>query len=265
MGSILAHSQGFLNFPLFILTLLTACAIQAGTNLANDFFDFKRGADTSARKGPQRVTQAGLVSPGAIQIAYILAFAVAAISGIYLILVGGALFAWLLAAAIALGVLYTAGPFSLAYLGVADIFVFLFFGPLATSLTCMLQTENFSWEAFFAGMGSGGFAWAIFLLNNLRDIDEDRVAGKKTLCVRGGKSLGRGLYLVSLAIPFLTPWIWATQHPWTLFSLITLPFALHLIVRVYKCEDSRLLNPLFQQTSLLLLLYTTLFCLGWLL
>ncbi len=266
IGTLVAYTQRKTgDFTLFLFTLFTACAIQVGTNLANDYFDFKRGADTAARKGPQRVTQAGLVSPRAIQIAYITAFALAAASGLYLIWVGGALFAWLLAAAIALGILYTAGPFSLAYLGIADIFVFSFFGPAATATTCMLQTHAFSWDAFFAGVGPGGLAWAIFLLNNLRDVDEDRLAGKKTLCVRGGKGLGRTLYTASLALALLTPWIWVQRRSWVLLSFLTVFWAAPLVQRVWNTHEASHFNPLFKQTTTLLLLYTTLFCLGWIL
>lgn len=266
IGTLVAYTQRKTgDFTLFLFTLFTACAIQIGTNLANDYFDFKRGADTPSRKGPQRVTQAGLVSPQAIQIAYITAFALAAASGLYLIWVGGALFAWLLAAAIALGILYTAGPFSLAYLGIADIFVFSFFGPAATATTCMLQTQAFSWDAFFAGVGPGALAWAIFLLNNLRDLDEDRLAGKKTLCVRGGKIFGKALYSFALLLALLIPWIWVQRRPWVLLAFLTVFWALPLIRRVWNTDDATRFNPLFKQTTALLLLYTILFCFGWML
>lgn len=263
LGTLLAVAEGTWDFTLFLFTLLTACAIQIGTNLANDYFDFVRGADTSARKGPQRVTQAGLVTPRAMKRAFLGVFTLVALLGSYLVWVGGPIFAWLIALSILLGILYTAGPFSLAYLGIADLFVFLFFGPLATSLTYMLQAGSFSVEAFWAGVGPGGFAWATLILNNLRDIDEDRLAGKKTLCVRGGKGVGRALYLIALATPFLTPWIWIKEHPWALASLLILPLALRVVIHVYRSEG-RALAPYFQQTPLLLCLYTLLFSLGWL-
>src|ERR1700722_13267145 len=198
IGTLLALSAGPIKLSLFLFTLFTAVAIQIGTNLANDYFDFIKGSDTSARKGPTRVTQAGLVAPDAVKRAFIIVFSVAALLGLFLIWEGGILFALLLAVSILLGIIYTAGPFSLAYLGIGDFFVLLFFGPIATCATYLLQTHQFSYDALYAGIAPGMLSWAVLMVNNLRDIEEDRLAGKKTLCVRGGRSLGRALYLVAL-------------------------------------------------------------------
>lgn len=254
-------ASGTFRFSLFLFTLLTALAIQIGTNLANDYFDFFKGADTTARKGPVRVTQAGLVSPSSVKRAFTLVFVSAALLGLFLVWEGGLFFAFLLALSILLGLLYTAGPFSLAYLGIGDIFVLLFFGPIATCATAFLQTHTFSTDALYVGIGPGMLAWAILMANNLRDINEDRVAGKKTLCVRFGLSFCKALYLSALLTAALTPLIWLNERPFVLLaSLILIPA--FFISTTLKREIS---NSLLQKTAALLLLYTLLFCIGWLL
>ncbi len=265
IGTLLALPSGTCKFSTFLFTLFTALCIQIGTNLANDYFDFLKGADTSARKGPVRVTQAGLVSPQAVKRAFILVFSIAALLGIFLVLEGGILFAFLVAISIALGILYTAGPYSLAYLGIGDLFVLLFFGPIATCSTYLLQTHQFSYDALYAGIGPGMLAWAVLLVNNIRDVEEDRLAGKKTLCVRGGRKLGHYLYIFALFSAILTPLIWREQHPGVMLaSLIFFP-ALIFAVQIVKNEEGQIFNALLKKTAGLLLIYTLLFCIGWLL
>ena len=259
IGSVMAYTAGALRFSVFFFTLVTALAIQIGTNLANDYFDFLKGADTTARKGPVRVTQAGLAAPNQVKRAFILVFLLAALLGLFLIWEGGLLFAMLLAISIALGVLYTAGPYSLAYLGLGDFFVLLFFGPIATCATYWLQTHAFSFETFLAGIAPGSLAWAILIANNLRDIDEDRAAGKKTLCVRGGKNLGQWLYLSALALALSTPFIWVKSHPFALLAMLTAIPATSAILKLYKNEEVEL----FKATAKLPLIYTLFFAIGW--
>ncbi|MBI2743152.1 MAG: 1,4-dihydroxy-2-naphthoate polyprenyltransferase [Chlamydiales bacterium] len=263
IGTLIAAKEAPFKFSTLLFTLLTAVAIQIGTNLANDYFDFIKGADTSERKGPVRVTQAGLVSPSEIRRAFILVFSLAALLGLFLIWEGGALFALLLAVSIALGLLYTGGRYSLAYLGIGDIFVLLFFGPIATSGTYLLQTHHFSLDALYAGIGPGMLAWAILMVNNLRDVNEDRAAGKKTLCVRAGAEIGKLLYFAALFSAILTPLIWRQEHPFTLLaSLIFFP-AMFMAARLLKDDSPGMFNTLLKQTAGLLLLYTLLFSIGW--
>ena len=263
LGASLAIAEGMWRPAIFLFTLFTALAIQIGTNVANDYFDFLKGADTPSRKGPVRVTQAKLIPPETVRRGMFIIFSMAALLGSFLIWEGGLLFALCLALAIGLGILYTAGRYSLAYLGIADIFVFLFFGPVATLGTYVLQTHTYSREAVLVGMGPGALAWSIFLLNNLRDIDEDRIAGKKTLCVRGGKNFGCILYSASLTIAFIIPWIWVREKPLLMLAELPLVLAAVLLIKVWKHEEAQELNPLFKGTMGLLVLYTSLFILAW--
>ncbi len=265
IGSVAAFSEGHFRFYLMLITLISALCIQIGTNLANDYFDFIKGADTSSRVGPTRVTQAGLISPEKVKKGFITAFALAALFGSYLIWEGGILFAIGLPISIALGILYTAGKYSLAYLGIADAFVFLFFGPFATLGTYTLQTQQLSLDAFLIGMGPGALAWAIFLINNLRDIEEDQKAGKMTLCVRVGRKLGKALYLGALFIALFTPLIWSKEHPFVLLTSLLFFLAFPLALAVFNEETPSGFNPLFKKSGALILLYTLLFSAGWLL
>ena len=191
IGATLAIAQGTFNVTLFLFTLLTGMCIQIGTNLANDYFDFVKGADTLERKGFMRVTQAGLVEPAAMKRAITAVFALAALSGCYLIWHGGVMISIMLALYILLSVLYTAGPYPLAYLGLGDIFVLLLYGPAAVLITYYLQVGSLSYEACLAGIAPGALSMAILVVNNVRDIEEDRKANKKTLPARFGKAFGK--------------------------------------------------------------------------
>src|SRR6185503_15872793 len=152
-----------------LAALAGALLIQIATNLANDYFDFVKGADTSARVGPVRVTQAGLLSPDAVKRGMIVALVAALLVGIYLVSVGGWPIVVIGLASLACAVGYTAGPFPLAYLGLGDLFVFVFFGLVAVSGTYYVQALDFSAESFLAGAAVGALSTAILVVNNLRD------------------------------------------------------------------------------------------------
>lgn len=234
----------------FLFTLLAALLIQAGTNLANDYFDFLKGADTKERKGPVRVMQAELVTPDAMRKAVFLTFSAAAICSSYLVLQGGFGIALLSTLSILLGLGYTAGPWPLAYLGLGDLFVLIFFGPVATAGTCYLQTGSIEPEAIGVGFGCGLIATAVLTVNNLRDVEEDQKAGKKTLCVRFGKTFGKWEYTLALILAAALPCLWG--H---FLSLALLIPAIPLIKKVWDEEE---LNPLLGKTALLLLPYAAL-------
>jgi 1,4-dihydroxy-2-naphthoate octaprenyltransferase len=206
----------------FAAILLAGLGIQIGTNLANDYFDGKRGSDTKERRGPVRVTQQGLVSLRAMRTAIAIAFSIPALLALILAFTTpmGVAILILAAISIALGILYTAGPFSLSHLGIADPFALLFFGPVASGTTAALLTGIWSWDGWLIGIGSGLFSVAILTANNLRDIDEDRKTEKKTLSVRWGRRfgqieyttavvgapfamLGMGIYSPLLLVPFI--------------------------------------------------------------
>ncbi len=263
LGTMLSFSQGICHLLLFCLTLATALGIQISTNLANDYFDFLKGADTSARKGPLRVTQAGFVSVKQIKKAILLSLSLTALLGLYLVLHGGWIISSLLALSLLLAVLYTGGPYPLAYLGLGDLFVFLFFGPVAVSGTYFLQRELFSLDACIIGMGVGALSTAILCVNNIRDQEEDFVAKKKTLVVRFGKRWGQIEYISCFAIAGALPFYFFHTHPWTLLSCGFLLPAIPCIKCALFFTDPKECNKLLAKTGQILLLYSLLFCLGW--
>ena len=265
LGSILAFSEGAFNPLLFLFTLITALGIQISTNLANDYFDYLKGADTADRKGPLRVTQAGLVSLFTMKKAILYSLSLTALAGLYLALQGGLFIAGLLAFSLILAVLYTAGPYSLAYLGLGDLFVFFFFGPVAVLGTYYLQTGKFSWDAALVGLSIGAISTAIICVNNLRDIGEDALVGKKTLAVRFGKTFAKMEYLGCLCLAGMIPYFFLFTRPFTLFSLLFLFPAFACLRSIFTYQDPRELNIILVKTGKLLLIYTILFSLGWIL
>ncbi len=163
------------------VALLGAISIQVGTNFCNDYFDFQQGADTSRRKGPTRAVQAGWVKPRDMLAATMIAFSVTLASCVYLVARAGWPLAVVGAVSILCGIWYTATRFSLAYLGLGDLFVLIFFGPVAVAGTHYVQTLRFSSDAAFAGLAPGFISVGILVVNNLRDIQDDAAAHKRTL------------------------------------------------------------------------------------
>jgi len=256
LGTVLAWQKAQFQLWIFLFTLTFALLIQIATNLSNDYFDCIRGADTKERKGPIRVTQAGLVSPKTIRLAFILTFLSALLIAIPLALVGG-VWIWIFAAlSIVLGYLYTGGPYPLAYIGLGDLFVLVFFGPVACVGTYYLQTLQINMETCILGIGLGLISTAILVVNNLRDIEEDRKARKKTLAVRFGKAFSRFEYTACILLAFS---ISLSQLPWIFWVLVLpiVPFIARLIRSVYQLSGESL-NAILGQTAALLLLYTLL-------
>jgi 1,4-dihydroxy-2-naphthoate octaprenyltransferase len=187
----------------FIAALVGSVLIQIGTNLANDYSDAKRGADTVDRLGPVRVTASGLVAPQRVLVGTWLAFAAAVACGIYLATVAGAVILLVGVASIAAGVLYTGGPRPYGYEGLGELFVFLFFGLVAVNGSYYVQLERLDWLPFGLSISIGLLAAAILVVNNVRDIDTDGRVGKRTLAVRIGRDRTRRLYAVMLSCAFL--------------------------------------------------------------
>lgn len=258
----LCLSHGTFEPLLFLMTLLTGLLIQIGTNFTNDYCDFIKGADTQERKGFLRVTQAGLVDPATMRKRILLLFSLALLCGAYLILKGGAAIALLLCVYLLLSVLYTAGPYPLGYLGLGDLLVFTFYGPGACLITYYLQTHTLSWQAFLIGLSPGALSTAILVINNIRDIDEDRHANKKTLIVRLGKRFGKVEFAALVLGAFLPPLSLYRSYPFALLTLLALPQALLLILAVAKNHDAYALNPLFERMGKLLWLFTLLLFIG---
>jgi len=263
IGTTMAYGQGLFHLWIFLFTLLTGVGIQVVTNFINDLFDFLKGADTKERKGPTRVLQAGLMTLSELKSATLALTAFIAICGSLLVIRGGIAIAFLVALALLLALAYTAGPFPLAYLGIAEIFILVFFGPVATGSTYYLQTLTWSPKAFLAGLSPGLISCSILIVNNLRDIAEDRKAKKQTLVVRFGTTFGKIEYALALTLACLTSLFLCEKRPLILLTLVCLFPATALIRIVEKTKDSYGYNPIFGQTGLFLHLYTFLFCLGW--
>src|SRR4029453_10119142 len=204
VGTAYADTLGTFKVLTFIATLLGALLIQIGTNLSNDYSDARRGADTEDRLGPVRVTAGGLVPPKQVLIATYVAFGLAVLVGVYLIVTAGWQILAIGAASILAGVLYTGGPRPYGYEGLGEVFVFLFFGVAAVTGTYFAQREEWAWESFALAVPVGLLATAILMVNNVRDLETDRRAGKRTLAVRLGRDKARTLYAVTVYVAFLT-------------------------------------------------------------
>jgi len=263
IGTSLAFYMGFFSLPIFILTLLFSLCIQIGTNFANDYFDFIKGADTEMRKGPQRATQQGWIPPSDMLRASLLAFSFALFFAIPLMLMAG-LWSWGVALlCILFGLLYTGGPKPLGYVGLGEILVFVFFGPVAICGTYFLQTGEMDFFIFLASLSPALLSTAILVANNLRDETSDRIANKKTLVVRWGRKFGSYEYAILILFASIIPSLLALFHlaplSLTITSLILVP-AVPLIKKGFCFKDPLELIALLQGTSFLLLIYTLLFC-----
>lgn len=262
LGTALAIGDKSFSVWLFGLTLLMGLSIQILTNLVNDLFDFLKGVDTHQRKGPTRVVASGLMSLNEIKIA-ILGTSIATLAiGISLAVHGGIIIASLIPLSLLLAFGYTAGPFPLSYLGIAEVFVFVFFGPVASGMTYYLQTLKFSAPAFIIGISPGLLSCSILILNNLRDVKEDTLAKKRTLVVRFGTTFGKWEYALSLMLGILLPFFTFGKHPLYLLSTMLLLPAFILTWAVAGNQDPKRYNQLFAQTGKLLILYTLIGFLG---
>lgn len=247
-----------------LAALLGAIFIQIGTNLANDVFDFEKGADTAERLGPLRVTQAGLLSPAQVRAGMWTAFALATVCGAYLASVAGWPIVVLGLASIASGIAYTGGPFPLGYLGLGDVFVMAFFGFVAVCGTVFVQTGSVPPIAVLASIPVGALASAILVVNNLRDRTTDAKVGKKTLAVRFGRRFAIGEYALLLAAAYAAPialFVAGLASAWVLLPLLTVPVAAVRLARVGR-DDGRALNPQLAGTAKLLLGHGVLFAAG---
>jgi 1,4-dihydroxy-2-naphthoate octaprenyltransferase len=262
---------GFLHVfhPLrFVAALVAAIFIQVGTNLSNDYSDARRGADTEDRLGPVRVTAGGLVPPNRVLMATYLSFGVAVLAGAYLVAVAGWQLLLVGAASILAGVLYTGGPRPYGYEGLGEVFVFLFFGIVAVAGSFFVQVEHLRWEAFALAVPVGLLASAILVVNNVRDVDTDRRAGKRTLAVRLGRDRARSLYALTVYLAYpLAPvtWWFGPLSAWTLLPWLTLPLAVRLVRAVRNRTDGPSLNQALAGTGQLQLIFCLLLSAGLLL
>jgi 1,4-dihydroxy-2-naphthoate octaprenyltransferase len=252
----------------FVAALVGAIFIQVGTNLSNDYSDARRGADTEDRLGPVRVTAGGLVPPGKVLVATYISFGVAVLAGAYLVVVAGWQLLLVGAASILAGVLYTGGPRPYGYEGLGEAFVFLFFGVVAVAGSFFVQVRHLAWEAFALAVPVGLVAAGILVVNNVRDIDTDRRAGKRTLAVRLGRPRTRGMFAAIVYLAYLlTPVTWAfgPLRAWVMLPWLTLPLAAAVVRMVRNRTDGPSLNQALARTGILQLTFCTLLAAGLLL
>ncbi|MDS0477434.1 1,4-dihydroxy-2-naphthoate polyprenyltransferase [Natrinema sp. 1APR25-10V2] len=273
-----AHEGVFAPLPA-VMAFVGAALIQIGTNFANDYYDAVKGADTDDREGFTRVTQSGLISPEQVKFATLVTFALAILTGTYLVYVGGVPILVVGLVSVFCGWAYTGGPYPLGYHGLGDLFVFVFFGlvavtgtyyvqaatVLAEPLSTTIPTGTVTREAIAASLPVAGLSTAILVVNNVRDTETDAAAGKRTLAVRLGYRASRLEYTALLALAYVVPvWLWlgAGFGPSVLLPLVTLPYAAMISRTVWTRTDGDALNPALEQTGKLLAVYALCFAGG---
>jgi 1,4-dihydroxy-2-naphthoate octaprenyltransferase len=266
VGTALAGSEDVFRGLPFVAALVGSVFIQIGTNLSNDYSDARRGADAEDRLGPVRVTAGGLMPPKRVLVGTYVAFGVAVAAGLYLAAVAGWQLLVVGAASILAGVLYTGGPRPYGYEGLGEVFVFLFFGVVAVAGSYFVQTEELRWEAIALAVPVGLLAAAILVVNNVRDIDTDRRAGKRTLAVKLGRERARTLFAVMVVLSFVVPPLLVPAlSPWVLLTLAALPLAPPLLRTVSSRADGAALNRALAGTGRLLAVFSALLAVGLLL
>ena len=271
VGTSIAVTRDVFRPGAFIAALLGAILIQVGTNLSNDYSDARRGADTEERLGPMRVTAGGLVPPRTVLLWTYLTFGAAALCGIYLVAVAGWELLVLGIFSILAGVLYTGGPRPYGYEGLGEVFVFLFFGLVAVAGSTFAQLESWPWESFALAVPVGLLVTAILVVNNIRDMDTDRRAGKRTLAVRLGRERARAEYTLLMALGFLVllpiaaieisdSGSWSAL--WWLLPWLLTPLAVKLIGVVRTRVDGPTLNGALARTAGLQLVFCVLLSAG---
>lgn len=264
LGTAIAHVAGGVHVPAALAALAGALLIQILANLANDVFDHEKGADTAERLGPLRVTQAGLASSRQMRVAIAMCTTASLLVGVYLVYRGGVPIAVVGLVSILSGIAYTGGPFPLGYHGLGDVFVFVFFGPVAVAGTTFVQTGAVPPLAFVVGAGAGALSTAVLVVNNVRDRRTDEVVGKRTLAVRFGKNAAvaeyAGLVALAYASVVVTRVLFVSSNL-VLLPLVTLPVAIALARRLAR-EEGPSLNSCLARTAGLLLAWGALFAAG---
>ncbi len=267
-GSALAYQQTNL-FLLWVLlcALFASVFIQIGTNLVNDAVDFKKGADTEKRLGPKRITQSGVLNYKTVMLLAGISFLFSFLLGIPLVMHGGLAIVVIGIVSIFMGYAYTAGPFPLAYRGLGDLFVILFFGLIAVMGIYFLHAHQWSTSAAVLGLQIGLLATVMIAVNNLRDIDGDRSVNKKTLAVRLGKTGARFEIIILCFLPYLIGGYWFINGPEKafLYPLLTIPLALKVVNGVISNEPGPIYNQILAKGAALHLLFGLLMALGFIL
>ena len=260
-GFLLAREQSPLVSPYVGLLCLFYCfAVQVGTNFANDYYDAKKGTDTVNRKGPKRMVQAGLIEPNTMKKATFYTFLLAFFVGVLLTINSSWIIFFIGIISIACGYLYTAGPYALAYNGLGDIFALIFFGPVAVGGTYFIQTNTIFSHVIIIGLGIGLISTALLAVNNIRDIDEDLKANKKTLIVRFGTLFGKWEFTLCLLISLLILWTYALTTFLSIYALTAYSiYCIHVIKKIWS-QTGQELNNCLANTGVCLFFYGLIFC-----
>lgn len=271
-GAMASSMQQFRLLP-WLICLVFSILVQIATNFANDYYDFIKGADDERRIGPSRAVASGWISPGRMKAGMLIVFAMAFVSGCLLIPFGGWSLLFVGILSIACGIAYTGGPYPLGYNGWGDVFVFVFFGWVATGFTFFVQTGTFVYNhgmlsgwgwTLLAGAVPGALATNLLVVNNVRDAPLDGESGKRTLVVRLGRPFGIAEYAVMSLISAGVPLLFARFGglPGCYIVLLLLPLHLKWTVSLSRCSDRVSYNSLLAKTAVMLILGGGLFAAG---
>ena len=255
------HDRVFATLPA-LAALVGALLIQIGTNLANDYYDFVRGSDTAERVGPVRVTQAGLLPPRAVWRGMVATLAAASLVGVYLVAVGGWPIVVVGVASLVCAVAYTGGPFPLGYHGLGDVFVFVFFGLVATIGSAYVHLDRVTGLSVLVAVPVGAAATALLVVNNLRDIPTDAAVGKNTLAVRWGPARTRQLYLRLMGLTVAGTIVAFIARPAVLLALLAVPLAISPVRSVAEGSSGSALIGVLGDTGRYQLAWGLLFAAG---
>jgi 1,4-dihydroxy-2-naphthoate octaprenyltransferase len=265
VGSALAASASVFRWDAFVVILFAALAIQIGVNFANDLADAEKGADTAARIGPTRAVSTGLLTASRMKQGIVVAFGLATIAGFYLIWLAGWVVLAIGVVSIAAALGYTNGPVPYGYYGLGELFVFIFFGLVATVGTRYVYDGTAPADAWAGGIAVGLLAAAILVANNTRDVDTDRVAGKRTLAVILGRNAARWLYASSVIGAFavvLVAALTGTLPTWSLLTLAALPLTIQPIRTIFTETAGPPLIGVLKATARLQLVFAVLLSIG---
>ncbi len=264
-GAALAFSHQALNWTASLVALGCAFLIQIGTNFANDYFDYIKGADTEDRVGFERATAAGHITAGQMKSATIITMTLAFFLGLYLVWHAGWVILAIGIASLICGVLYTGGPFPLGYNGLGDLFVFIFFGIVAVMGTYYVNAMEWTAESLLASLPIGALATNILVVNNLRDVEQDGPAGKNTLGVLLGENALRWEYLLMQLLAFAVPVFFYLEYSYSIYALLPLlimPGGVWLLAAIWQEEEKQKLNNRLKHTAIFMTLYGILFSTG---
>jgi 1,4-dihydroxy-2-naphthoate octaprenyltransferase len=266
IATVMAAGDGVVHLPSALTALFGAAMIHIGTNLTNDYWDLKKGSNSIGEIDPMRGIPVGFLKLESIKTACIISFLLVLPPALYLFSRAGWPVAMIAVISVLSGIFYTAGRRPLAYVGLGDIFVLFFFGPVALAGTYYVQSLEINPAILLAGLAPGLFGVGILTINNIRDFEKDSRIDKRTLVVRFGKIFGFLEYLVAIISAFLLPvviYFVTKDHIYTLLATLTLPFAIPTLTTVLTNSDEDALNAAIGSTIKLLIIYSLLFSAGW--